>query len=531
MAGGKESPRQKMINMMYLVLTAMLALQVSNALLQKFQLLNNSLEKANVSANDNNNKTVEAIRKEIAKPGGEKYGDVLRKAGEVRKLTNDINVYIESLKEEIIKAGGGRDPETGVAKNLSEEEKVAHLMIGAGNTKDGKAYELKKKLDEFTAALSKYSAEGTKLASLAVDAKDDPIAKRNAAIVGKDYAQLNFEQTPVPAGLATLSQSQSEVRRLEGEVLDYLASQVGLKEIKFDEIFAVVIPDSRSVVAGQKYHAEVAIGAYSKSITPRISINGSALPVKDGKGTYEVTASGGDFDKNGQLKRSYRATVSYPAPDGTMKSVEKEETYTVLKPSVQIETASMPALYFKCANRLVTYSPGLGGLYSPSFSGTGAEFIPGGSGKVTIVPNSAKASMNVVNAGITLQTFNFPVRRVPKPTIKMFGNGSPIDERRGASANGLRTLRAGAIADESFKATNPEDAQFRVAEFEVNLARGTRKIDGRTFTGDANISGFAQQAQAGDRYVVIIKRVERKNFKGEVESVDIGELAFTIPLN
>ena len=330
MAGGKESPRQKMINMMYLVLTAMLALQVSNALLQKFQLLNNSLEKANLSANDNNNKTVEAIRKEIAKPGGEKYNDVLRKAGDVRKLTNDVNVYIESLKEEIIKAGGGRDPETGVAKNLSEEEKVASLMIGAGNAKTGKAYELRKKLDDFTTALAKFGAEGTKIPSLAVDAKDDPIAKRNAAIVGKDFAQLNFEQTPVPAGLATLSQSQSEIRRLEGEILDYLASQVGLKEIKFDEIFAVVIPDSRSVVAGQKYHAEVAIGAYSKSITPRISINGSALPVKDGKGTYEVTASGGDFDKNGQLKRSYRAVVAYPAPDGTMKSVEKEETYTVL---------------------------------------------------------------------------------------------------------------------------------------------------------------------------------------------------------
>jgi gliding motility-associated protein GldM len=527
MAGGKESPRQKMINMMYLVLTAMLALQVSNALLQKFQLLNNSLEKANVAASDNNNKTVEAIRREIAKPGGEKYADVIRKAGEVRKLTNDMNTYIESLKEEIIKAGGGRDPETGVAKNLSEEEKVAHLMIGAGNTKDGKAYELRKKLDDFTSALEKYAAPGTKLGSLALDAKDDPIAKRNAAISGKDFAQLNFEQTPVPAGLATLSQNQSEVRRLEGDVLDYLASQVGLKEIKFDEIFAVVIPDSRSVVAGQKYHAEVAIGAYSKSITPRISINGSPLPVKDGKGTYEVTASGGEFDKNGQLKRSYRAVVAYPAPDGTMKSVEKEETYTVLKPSVQIETASMPALYFKCANRLVTYSPGLGGLYSPTFSGSGAEFIPGGSGKVTIVPNSAKASMNVVNSGITLQTFDFPVRRVPKPAIKLVG----IDERRGASATGLRTLNIAAIADESFKATNPEDAQFRVAEYEVNLARGTRKLGGGTYSGVANISGLAQQAQAGDRYVIVVKRVERRNFKGEVETVDVGEVFFTIPLN
>jgi hypothetical protein len=167
-------------------------------------------------------------------------------------------------------------------------------------------------------------------------------------------------------------------------------------------------------------------------------------------------------------------------------------------------------------------------LYSPTFGGSGAEFIAGGSGKVTIVPNSAKVTMDVVNNGITLQTFPFPVRRVPKPTIKLVG----IDERRGASATGLRTINIAAIADESFKATNPEDAQFRVAEFEVNLARGTRKIDGKPFSGgSANISGFAQQAQAGDRYVIIVKRVERKNFKGEIESFDVGEVYYTIPLN
>ncbi len=527
MAGGKESPRQKMINMMYLVLTAMLALQVSNALLQKFQLLNNSLERANSAANGNNEKSVKAIEKEIReKPGGAQYADVLQKALEVRKVTTEMDNYISGLKQEIVNAGGGLDAETGGVKNPSEEEKVAILMVG--DAKNGKGYELKKKLNDFAVQLQKFAAPNTKFPELAVDAAQDPaLAKTDNITKSKDFTELYFAQTPVPAALAVLSQKQSEVRRLEGEVLEYLASQVGIKEIKFDEIFAVVIPDSRSVVAGQKYKAEVAIGAYSKSITPRISINGSALPVKDGKGLYEITASGGDFDKNGQLKRSYKATVSYPSPDGTMKSVEKEETYTVLKPSVQIETASMPALYFKCANRLATYSPGLGALYSPSFSGTGADFIPGEGGKVTIVPNSAKASMNVVNNGITLQTFNFPVRRVPKPTIKLLG----IDERRGASATGLRTLNIGAIADESFKSTNPEDAAFRVAEFEVNLARGSRRVGGGSFSGTANISNLAQQAQAGDRYVVVVKRVERKNFKGEIESVDVGEVIFTIPLN
>ena len=510
MAGGKESPRQKMINMMYLVLTAMLALQVSNALLQKFQLLNNSLERANGAANNNNEKSVSAIQKEIQKPGGEKYADVLRQAAEVRKLTGEMDNYIGGLKQEIISAGGGLDAETGGVKNPSEEEKVAILMVGS--SKNGKGYELKKKLNDFSTLLQKFAAPNTKFPELAIDASKDPALARTDDITrNKDFSELYFAQTPVPAALAVLSQKQSEVRRIEGEVLEYLASQVGLKEIKFDEIFAVVIPDSRSVVAGQKYHAEVAIGAYSKSITPRISINGSALPVKDGKGTYEVTASGGDFD-------------------GSMKSVEKEETYTVLKPSVQIETASMPALYFKCANRLVTYSPGLGALYSPSFSGSGAEFIPGGSGKVTIVPNTAKASMNVVNDGITLQTFNFPVRLVPAPIVKLFVNGGVYDERKSMTASSLRTIDARAIADESFKATNPEDAAFRVGEMEVNLIRGTRFVNKVSGGGSANISNLAQQAQAGDRYVVIIKRVERKNFKGEILPLEM-EITKVIPLN
>lgn len=104
MAGGKESPRQKMINMMYLVLTAMLALQVSNALLQKFQLLNNSLERANTAASSNNEKSVKAIEKEIReKPGGAQYAEVLQKAVEVRKITGEMNDYISGLKQEIIK--------------------------------------------------------------------------------------------------------------------------------------------------------------------------------------------------------------------------------------------------------------------------------------------------------------------------------------------------------------------------------------------------------------------------------------------
>lgn len=531
MAGGKESPRQKMINMMYLVLTAMLALQISNAILQKFQLLNNSLERANASANETNQKSVGAIKKEIDKPGGDKYANVLVRANDVRKMTAEIDNYIGGLKQEVINAGGGFDVETGGVKNPSEEEKVAILMVGAN--KKGKGYELKKKLNDFATQLQKLGDPNVKFPELAVDASQDPaLAKTDVMTRKKDFSELYFAQTPVPAALAVLSQKQSEVRRLESQVLEYLAKQVGIEEIKFDKIFAVVIPDARAVVAGQKYHAEVAIGAYSSAITPRISINGTSLAVKDGKGIYEVTAQGGEFDRNGQLTRSYKASVSYPAPDGSMKTVDTEEKYTVLQPSVQLESASLPPLYFKCANELQTSSPGLGALYAPTFGGSGAEFIPGGGGKVTVVPNSAQVVLSINNNGFKLKDFPFRVRRVPKPTVYFTNqSGTRLNEKSGEAAASLRVISAVAAADDNFKTTNPKDANYRVSEYEINLARGSKKVGSMVVNGgSANITTLAQQAQAGDRYVIEVKRVERRNFKGEIESVDVGQVIATINL-
>jgi gliding motility-associated protein GldM len=245
MAGVKESPRQKMINMMYLVLTAMLALQISNAILQKFELLNNSLEQANGSANDSNGKTIFAMRDAVKKAGDKpEYVKLFKDAEGIRKQTSDMISYVEALKTKIRIAGGGPDPETGMIKNPEEEEKVAILMVGNG--KDGKGYELKSKLDKYVTTLEKYMPKGTKFETLTYGGENPQLQNAGISITGKDFSELNFAQTPIPAALATLSQKQSEIRRIEGEVLDYLAQQVGAKEIKFDKIFAVVIPNVQS---------------------------------------------------------------------------------------------------------------------------------------------------------------------------------------------------------------------------------------------------------------------------------------------
>jgi gliding motility-associated protein GldM len=529
MAGMKETPRQKMIGMMYLVLTALLALQVSDALLQKFVLLNNSLEAANTSAVQKNNQTVEGIKAKINdSPNPGQYSDILKKAAEVRKLSDAMVSELDNLKGIIVEKTGGIDPETGAYVGMKETEKVYELMIGG--TKNGLAYGLKTKLDDFVNKIGTYADKGTKLEPLALSGKEDAAVAKDANNKNKDFAELNFAETPVPAALATLSQRQSEIRRYESTILGQLAEKVGIKDIKFDKILAMVSAKSNTVVAGMDYEAEMFIAAYSSGITPRMSFNGSSVPVRDGKGQIKFRTQGGQYDNRGLSRKTYTATISFTGPNGPeTRTIDQE--YFVLKPTYNIEAGSLPPLYLGCANKLSVVSPGLGALWQPSFSANGAEVIANGGGKITVVPSAASVELNINNGGILLGTEKFRVRRIPKPEVKIFsGGGGELDEKRGAMASGLRSIDARAMAEESFKATNPEDAQYRVTEVYIALARGQKKVADITLPGSGSIGSLAQNAQAGDRYYIEVKGVQRRNFKGTVENIPF-QMVKNIPLN
>ena len=363
MAGTKETPRQKMIGMMYLVLTALLALQVTSAILEKFVLLNNSLEQSTGSANKVNQTTFDNIRGTVEKSGN-RANDlaIVKQADDVRKQTANIIGEIDGLKQRIItEAGGGLD-EAGTIRNLSEEEKVAQIMIGS--TRNGQAYSLKKNLDSYITGLSKYSP--AKYNSLALDGKDDPIMSRSPEQRTKDFGELNFAQTPVPAALAVLTQRQSDVRRIEGEVLNYLASKVGAQDVKFDNILAMLSMDSKVVVAGTKFKGQMFLAASSTGVQPRMSLNSGAVRVQDGVGLIEFTAQGGSYDKNGLSKRTLSGSISYQTPGG-LRTVPLKADYFVAKPSYEIESGSFPPLYLGCANKLSVQSPQLGALWNPEF--------------------------------------------------------------------------------------------------------------------------------------------------------------------
>jgi gliding motility-associated protein GldM len=529
MAGGKETPRQKMIGMMYLVLTAMLALQVSSALLEKFQLLNNSMELSSNSANKINGKTVESIREQVKKSGNRSFElAIVSQAEEVRKMSSAMVNDLENLKTELLNTAGGGKDETGKIKNASEEEKVAVMMIGA--SKNGKAYKLKNDLNDFVSKLNKVSSQA--FAPLANDGKDDQFAKLNPDQARKDFAELNFAQTPVPAAMAVLSQKQSEVRRLEGEVLDVLASKVGAKDIKFDKILAMISAESNVVVAGTKFKGEMFIAASSSALIPRMSLNGSSLPVTDGKGKIEFTAQGGAYDKEGLAAKSLTGTISFPTPSGRDTTITMKYDYKVAKATYSIESASNPPLFLGCKNTLSVVSPALGPLWNPTFGGTGASFSSNGKGKVVIVPNFREVAMNVINQGNILGTEKLRVTKVPRPRLEVLVNGGAYDERRGVQASMIRSISVKVIADESLINYSPEDANYRAGEVTISLARGNRRI-GSPVTlsgGNGSISALGREAAPGDRLVIEISGVQRRNFKGEVSDAGMGTEIRTIPL-
>ncbi|TAE31961.1 MAG: gliding motility protein GldM [Cytophagales bacterium] len=528
MAGGKESPRQKMIGMMYLVLTALLALQVTSAILEKFILINNSLEQSTGAANVVNDNTLRGIRLTVEKSGNRPADvAVIKQADEARNVSSEMIAEIDKLKEQIITDAGGGLDETGNIKNASEEEKVAQIMIG-GN-RNGAAYALKTKLNSYVDQMGKYT--NAKYAPLAVDGKDDPIANRSTDQRNKDFADLNFAQTPVPAALAVLSQKQSEVRRIEGETLRALAAKVGAADVKFDQISAMLSMESKVVVAGTKFKGQMFLAAYSSGVQPRMSLSGGPIRMENGKGMIEFTAQGGAYDKNGLARRVLTGSISYNTPAGP-KTVPMQAEYFVAKPSYQVETGTMPPLYLGCENKLSIQSPQLGALWQPNFSADGAQVIQSGErGKITVVPSAANVALNISNSGNLLGTERFRVNRVPRPTLRYIVGGSEANNPRGVVVSSARSVRVDAVSDESFKNYAPNDANFRVTGISVTLARGTKRVQAVELgPNGGSLGAMAAEMAPGDRLIIQVNGVQRRNFKGDISEVPMGSPIQTVGL-
>ena len=532
MAGGKETPRQKMIGMMYLVLTALLALQVSSAIIQKFVILNASLEEAVKEEVGRNAKVIDNITKSVVERGNKAQEvQYLNSAKLVQQKTAELLKYMDELKNGLITKSGGRD-EAGNFVGAKEEEAVAGMMIGAEGAHNGKGYELKKKLNDYADYVS--SLTPTKYGKIALDGKEDPIFKNDHDQKGKDFVLLNFESTPMVAALAVISEKQSQLTTIEAEVLNHLAAKVGADDFKFDKLLPMVKPESKVIAAGTKYKAQMFITATSTTIHPSMKFRGSDVKVdENGVGTIEFKASGGAYDKEGMSKQNWKGEISMPKPGGGDTTFAISEEYIVARPAIQIQSASVQALYKNCGNELNVQVPALGSLYNPSFTASGASVIKGAQkGIVTLVPTGAKVTLNVASDGTAIGSQDFNVRLIPKPTVECWAGSGPVNEKTGVPAPGPRSLTMKAIPDESFKTFLPKDARFRIAQWECILVRGKRPVKTEVFTSETgNLASFASQAQPNDRILIDVKKVTRTNFLNQTEEVSMPTIIKNIPLN
>jgi len=517
--------------MMYLVLTALLALNVSSAILLKFQFLDESLQTVNQRTVTDNAGVVSNIRAAIAENKNPSANDqrVLKSAQEVRQETSEMVNYIRGLRQMLIQKTGGE--EGGVYANPEANDVVAINMIGAANKNNGAAYQLKDKLNGYAKFLKQYNESVPN--KLALDGSEDPVAKSDPAQRRKDFAQLNFEDTPLVAALAVLSQKEAEVLKYEADVLQKLAQQVGADIIKFEKIFAMARAESKTVAAGTKYKADMFIAASSENITPKMSFQGKPVKVVNGMGQVEFVASAANYDADGNSKQTWKGQVTINQ-NGRDTTFTVTEEYVVAKPVIQVQSAAVQALYFQCANELNIQVPALGAVYDPSFSASGGSAIKGAKkGEVTIIPSATEVTLNVSSGGNAIGAERFKVRPIPKPNLVPLVNGKPIDVRRGVPAQAIRAVEIQALADEGFKQLLPKEARYRVTKWRAFLVRNNAPIDQGEFNGpSANLTSFAAKASKGDRVVLEVLDVKRLNYKGQAVDAKVGgDMNWIVPLN
>ena len=526
--GGKETPRQKMIGMMYLFLTAMLAINVSDSLLHRFLFINDTLEDAAELTHEKNEQFLRGIEKQVQERKNQAEDlKVLEDAKRVRNLAEQMRENIEEIKGIWIEETGGYQEDSAELIGFKETEFIANYMIT-----QGKGEQFKDSLNAYARLVAEIIGEQPE--KIAMDGEEHPSFQNDPNQAKKDFSELFFEGTPLAAGLATMTQFENEVLRIENDALENLADRVGANAIDFDVIKAMVRPESQRVAAGTEYRADLFIAASSSAFKPVMFFNGSSIPVDtSGVGTISFVAQPGDYDASGLAQKSYEAVIKLDLPGGKDTTFTETIDYFVIKPTIQIQSASVNALYFKCGNELSVAVPALGSSYNPTFKATGAEVVSGTGGNVTLVPNGREVVLSVYNDGNLIGTQDFGVRAVPRPEVQIQLGGRPLDAQRGLRTTDLRAMEAKVIPDADFARLLPNDARYRVSEWKVTLASGPRpKGEPKVFrNGDGDLSSFRSAARPGDRLVIEVLKVERLNFQGRREEVPVGFQPMSIPIN
>ncbi|MBL7743316.1 MAG: gliding motility protein GldM [Chitinophagaceae bacterium] len=417
-----REPRQKMINMMYLVLTALLALNVSSEILNAFKTVNKSLETTNTTVNKSTEQILTSLKDKLSDPSKAAKAQVwYPKAQQVQSMSKDVVVYIQQLKDRILTEAGGKP---GTDQKFKEDnlDIATRIMVEKGEG------------PKLLAMLTKYRKD-----LLAIDPSIDSAFKTVLPInlekpesknkAGKTWEGAYFHMVPTVAALTILSKFQNDVKTSENSVVQFCHNKVGEVVVRFDTYAAIVGQNSNYLMPGQELEITAGVGAFSKAAAPTITINGQTYPI-GAEGTATAKMSGGGLGNH-----SVPVRITYTDQDGKPQIIEKNVEYKVGQANASIALDKMNVLYIGVDNPVsIAASGGGDDKVQASITGGNGSLVRVGSGKyvarVGSVTDDCKITVTVEGkvAGVS----QFRVRTVPQAQAYVGGQPSGANVTAGA---------------------------------------------------------------------------------------------------
>jgi gliding motility-associated protein GldM len=488
-----KEPRQKMINLMYLVLTALLALNVSAEILNAFKTVERSLSETNKTLAVSTRTVMGSFEDKLNDPKThDKAAQWYPKAQTATSASKSLFDYIEGMKQQILK-NAGFDPtkkKDGLPDSTYKEDNqdvATHYMI-----EEGKGQELFNRLKAYREQMVSlgHSGAGDSAKDLSKDISElvkqinleTPRTKAGA----KDWQTAYFHMVPTVAAITILSKFQNDVRTTENRVVSLLHEQVGKVEVRYDKFAAIVGQSTNYVMPGQEIEINAGVGAFSSAAAPTISINGTGAPLgPDGQAKLKV--QGGGLGKH-----TVPVVISFKDQDGIMQTVRKDVEYTVGQANASIALDAMNVLYIGVDNPVTIAASGGGDdRIQATISGGGGSISKVGAGKyivrVTTQTNDAKIQVTVDGkvAGVS----QFRVRGIPDPVASV--GGVPSGENIGAAQ-----MRAQAGVGAGIK-DFPMDLKYQVTQFTISADNEDGDIIDAPCQGNTFNNAKAQQILRG----------------------------------
>lgn len=453
-----QTPRQKMINLMYIVLTAMLALNVSSDVLDGFTQVNDSLTRSNVNVQSRNSAIFESLES-FAEQNPEKGRQWLDKASEITQFTNVLLHQVDSLKLAVVRAADGEDGDPANIQFRDNLEASSAVLLNPATLEGQK---LRQNIDAYRTFIVSMIPDQLKQRTI-----EDALSTENLGPDGTPrhlrWEYANFEAKPVVAAVTLLTKLENDVRYAEGEALSALLDAVDAGDVRVNELNAFVIPRSRSVMRGSKYSANIVLAAVDTTQRPAIYINGE--PLAEGSSVYEFsTGATGTFDYQGYLEVMHG--------DGSSTRHEFSSEYTVFEPTATVSATMMNVLYAGIDNPMSISAPGIqdNQISATMTNGTlirnGKSWIarPAAVGKEAVITVTARIDGTMQTMG----SMTFRTRKLPDPApyIAIKDAQGNADRYRGGKPLAKGTL----LAADGLSAAIDDDMlniNFQVVSFQT----------------------------------------------------------------